>query len=137
MASQTPGALIQEIGAKLLVASFLPVDKTTGLVNKTLAPPLLLLLDTRTDQDAKSAQNTSLILDSSVKSWTPFVSDAAAGFPSCKKAVLGNAPTIALQPGEAMLIGLSQTIATSPAPPPPLSRVESMQKLWGLRAGQH
>lgn len=126
VASKTSGALIQEIGANLLVASFLPVNKTTGLVNQTLAPPLLLLLDTRTDVDAHSAQNTSLILDSSVQSWTPFVSDAEAGFPSCKKAVLGNAPSIALLPGEAMLIGLSQLES---APSTHLTE----EKLWRLR----
>ena len=34
------------------------------------------------------------------------VSDAEAGFPSCKKAVLGNAPTIALLPGEAVTFAI-------------------------------
>lgn len=58
------------------------------------------------------------------------VSDAEAGFPSCKKAVLGNAPTIALLPGEAVLIGLAQR---APAPP---SASDAMQHLWARRGGR-
>lgn len=59
-ATETAGSLVQAIGAGLAVVAYLPVG-STGQVNKTKAPPLLLLLDTRTGKDT-SLKNTSLVL---------------------------------------------------------------------------
>ena len=59
------GSLITALSSELLVASFLPVG-VGGQVNTSKAPPLLLLLDTRTEG---AARNATVNLAQNVLGW--------------------------------------------------------------------
>lgn len=100
--TRTP--LIRELGEGLVVG-YLESLGPGGVINASKAPPLLLLIDSRTENGPR--KNASLVLGPTVIGWTPFVGDVESGFASCAKFVLGNEPQPSLLPGEALLIGLT------------------------------
>ena len=105
-----PGAdahsLVVSMSEDLAVAVFRPLG-TDGQVNASHAPPLLLVLDTRTDGDDDGSRVVNLTVSTAVLSWTPFVGDVQKGFADCAKSVLGNEPVLPLRRGEAVLLGLT------------------------------
>ena len=126
-------SLVIQMSDHLAVGVFQPVG-TDGKINVTKSPPLLYVLDTREGEggeiSASPLRTANLTLNASVSAWTPLVGSVAKGFPSCEKSVLGNQPLLPLQPGQAVLIGLTM------APPVVAVPAATTQERWATAKRQ-